>query len=167
LSNAKTGPVPDDDVIGFVVIGLGDARKQTLIQRGFRREDVFDYATEHGVVPSKQGSDGGRGKSKQPPGRNYFFAGPNRLRNTWTSAFTVNSIKRNGLAIKSFPPLMVEFGPAFQIGGDRSQRRRGVLAYDGNVRKPGAQFETGHVRHVPRREKTRSNFFLRKAGPKP
>lgn len=42
VEQGKTGPVPNDDVIGFVVIGLSNARKQTLIQRGFRREDVFD-----------------------------------------------------------------------------------------------------------------------------
>src|SRR5437899_7074047 len=36
-----TGAVSGDDMVGLVVIGLGDAREQALCQCGFGRQDIF------------------------------------------------------------------------------------------------------------------------------
>jgi hypothetical protein len=49
----------------------------------------------------------GAGTRRRGP-RRYGLAGANRARRRYTRALTVNSRKRNGLAMKSLPPLMVE-----------------------------------------------------------
>src|SRR5215472_3694867 len=42
IEQRKTGPISGNHIIRLVVVRLGNTCKQTFIQRGLRREDVFN-----------------------------------------------------------------------------------------------------------------------------
>ncbi|MEY2465945.1 MAG: hypothetical protein QOD03_466, partial [Verrucomicrobiota bacterium] len=47
IKQRKTGAVADDDIVGFVIGRLGNAREHAFVERGFGRQDIFD--TPRGV----------------------------------------------------------------------------------------------------------------------
>src|SRR5690348_137517 len=129
IEHGVASSIARNDVVVLVLARLGDAGENAFGGSGFRRQDIFN--SPRGVERFHEKKLVRRGGIVKKPWA--YLADSRRPRSTYTSALTASSINKNGLAMKSLPPLIVELArlsKSFKL----VTKTTGVFLWAGKVR---------------------------------